>query len=154
MWRATRGWTTDYSEADGHELVAAQRTWDMPPDGEWMQLGMNAGVELVGDLAVHRLADQPGTLEFGVTLDPEHSGRGYATEGARALIDALVDGHDAHRVVAFCDARNASVARVFQRLGLRHESRQVEADWFKGEWTTLDGWAVLGAEWRERRDAR
>jgi hypothetical protein len=29
---------------------------------------------------------------------------------------------------------------------MRHESREVDADWFKGEWTTLDGYAVLARE--------
>ncbi len=32
-------------------------------------------------------------------------------------------------------------------VGLRQESRQVDADWFTGEWTTLDGFAVLASEW-------
>ena len=29
---------------------------------------------------------------------------------------------------------------------MRQESNQVEADWLKGEWTTLDGYAVLDRE--------
>ncbi|TFD45563.1 hypothetical protein E3T33_07065 [Cryobacterium sp. TMT1-2-1] len=36
---------------------------------------------------------------------------------------------------------------VLRKAGLRQECRQVEADWFKGEWTTLDTYALLGREW-------
>ena len=56
----------------------------------------------------------------------------------------------AYRVVAFCDARNAPVARLLRRVGMRQESSQVEADYFKGEWTTLDGYAVLAREYVAR----
>ena len=45
------------------------------------------------------------------------------------------------------DDRNASVQRLLERLGLRREARHVEADWFKGEWTTLRVYAVLAREW-------
>ena len=146
-----QSWTTDYSERDAARLVAEQQGWTLPPEGEWMQFGVHEHGSLAGDLAVHRLADQPGTFEFGVTLAPSHGGRGIATEAAIALVDALITEHGAHRVVAFCDARNDSVIRLFERVGLRRESRQVEADWFKGEWTTLEGWAVLAREWAQGR---
>jgi RimJ/RimL family protein N-acetyltransferase len=39
------------------------------------------------------------------------------------------------------------VQRVLERLGFRCEARHVEADWFKGEWTTLRVYAVLEREW-------
>jgi RimJ/RimL family protein N-acetyltransferase len=36
------------------------------------------------------------------------------------------------------------------RLGFRCEARLVEADWFKGEWTTLRTYAILRREWSPR----
>jgi aminoglycoside 6'-N-acetyltransferase len=52
--------------------------------------------------------------------------------------------------VAYCDSRNAPVARLLRRVGMRHESQCVEADCFKGEWATLDGYAVLAREFSSR----
>lgn len=49
---------------------------------------------------------------------------------------------------ATLDARNTASAAVLRHVGLRQESHQVEADWFKDEWTTLDGWALLASEYR------
>ena len=58
------------------------------------------------------------------------------------MVEALFV-HGAHRVFAISDARNEPVARLLARLGFRHEGRNVEADWFKGEWTSIDTWARL-----------
>ena len=53
-------------------------------------------------------------------------------------------------VPAFADDRNVAVQRLLERLGFRCEARLVEADWFKGEWTTLRTYAVLRREWPTR----
>lgn len=58
-----------------------------------------------------------------------------------------------HRVFARADDRNTAVHRLLERLGFRREARLVEADWFKGEWTTLRVYAVLEREWRRASGA-
>ena len=96
--------------------------------------------ELCGDCAVRvdgRIA------ELGVTFAPSAQGRGLAGEALRAVIDRLFGEHELHRVFAETDDRNTAVHRLFERLGFRREARLVEADWFKGEWTTVETWATL-----------
>jgi RimJ/RimL family protein N-acetyltransferase len=39
---------------------------------------------------------------------------------------------------------------LFERLGFRCEARLVEADWFKGEWSTLRLYAMLDRDWPGR----
>jgi RimJ/RimL family protein N-acetyltransferase len=140
-----QSWETSYSLADASALVEAQAGWLLPPEGDWMQLGVHAENALVGDVAIHLLDDQPDTWELGVTFAEQ--GNGFATEALGAVVEHLFERHGAHRVLAFCDARNTAVHALLERVGLRQESRQVRADWFKGEWTTLDGFAMLASEW-------
>ena len=83
---------------------------------------------------------------LGITLAAEAQGRGLAADALRAVIEAGV-ARGAHRFVASCDARNLPVARLLARIGMRHEARLVDAEWWKGEWTTADTWAVLASEW-------
>jgi len=143
-----QSWDVDYDEADARRLVAGRPAGDLPGPGEWLQLAVRSTDRAVlhGDVGVHRLAAQPRTFELGVTLAPAAQGHGLATEALRCVLAYLFAEADAHRVVACCDARNAPVAALLRRVGMRHESRQVEADWFKGEWTTLDGYAILARE--------
>lgn len=145
-----QSWDPTYSEADARALIAAQPTTVLPPAGHWLQLAVRTvdGAMLCGDVAVHRIADQPDTFEIGVTLAPGARGQGFGTEAVTRLLAFLFAEAGAHRVIASCDSRNTAVARLLARVGMRHESRQVDADFFKGEWTTLDGYAVLAREHR------
>ncbi|GAB2647766.1 GNAT family protein [Gordonia jinhuaensis] len=144
-----QSWTTDYSRTDAAELVAGQPDSIASRSGQWLQIGVRLrdAPTLVGDLAVHALAEQPDTYEVGVTVAPAGRGRGLATEALDALVGELFETQRAHRVCAITDVRNAPAAALLTRLGFRHEGRAVEADWCKGEWTSTDSWAML------RRDA-
>ncbi len=141
-----QSWSPDYSLADGQRLVDAQAGRDFPEKDEWMQFGIHTNGRLAGDLAIHPLADQPDSYEFGVTLDPAHHGAGIATRALTAAIDHLFDARRAHRVLAECDERNDAVKRLLARLGLRHEGTARAADWYKGEWTSVETWALLASE--------
>lgn len=143
-----QSWESPFSVESAEALLAANpQGW--PPPGAWAQLAIRERGVLRGDVAVHPLDDEvtPDTVELGITLAPSAQGRGLATEALRAVITAVLEG-GAHRVLLGCDARNAPVARLLERVGLRHEARLVDAEWWKGEWTTADTWAVLAAEWR------
>lgn len=143
-----QSWEPTYSEADALALIANQPTTDLPAAGSWIQLAIRNpdASMLYGDVAVHRIDGQPNTFEIGVTLAPAAQRQGIGTEAVTRVLDHLFTQAAAHRVVAFCDSRNEPVARLLRRIGFRQESHQIEADYFKGEWTTLDGYAVLASE--------
>lgn len=152
-----QSWGTDYSTTDAEALVAAQPVSGIPEPGEWVQLGLRAAAAsgdprvLVGDVAVGSDLFQPNSYEVGVTLAPAHQRRGYAGEAVEAVIDWLMGERGAHRIVMQGDARNVAVLEVMRRLGLRHEGSIVEGDWLKGEWTTLERFALLRREWAARQ---
>ena len=95
--------------------------------------------------------DQPATAEIGVTFAAGSQGRGLASEALEALVTMLFERHGMHRVFAEADDRNARVHRVLELLGFRCEARLLEADWFKGEWSTRRIYAVLEREWTQVR---
>ena len=138
-----QSWTPDYAEADADDLIAFQPSSIESKSGRWLQIAVRRDGTLVGDVAVHALAEQPDSYEVGATIAPASQGSGYATEALAAVIGGLFGAQGAHRVFAVTDARNEAVARLFRRLGFRHEGRNIAADWVKGEWTSVDTWAVL-----------
>jgi RimJ/RimL family protein N-acetyltransferase len=140
-----QSWAPTYSRADGEALLAAQSGRAFPADGEWVQFGIvdTGSGRLDGDVAVHALADQPDTYEIGITLAPHAHGRGLATAALGSVITHLFAARGAHRVIATSDHRNDAVRRTLTRVGFRHEGTLVEADWLKGEWTTVEQWAML-----------
>lgn len=58
-------------------------------------------------------------LEIGYWLDREVTGRGYATEAARALLELSRRAPGIARVEIHCDPRNLASAAVPRRLGFR-----------------------------------
>jgi RimJ/RimL family protein N-acetyltransferase len=123
-------------------------TFDTP--GTWFQLGLRLlDSELfVGDACVHFPADQPHQAEIGVTVAPDHQGRGIATEAVRGLLDHLFGRLGKHRVFASVDPRNLASMALVKRVGLRQEAHFRESLWFKGEWADDLVFAVLKSEWR------
>jgi len=148
-----QSWDRSYSMADAEAFLASQRGLEFGRLGEWLQLAIverGTGI-LCGDCAVRVVPDPPATAEVGVTLAPASQGKGFATEALAAVVSALFGQLGMHRVFAEADDRNVPVQRLLERLGFRCEARLVEADWFKGEWSTLRIYATLDAEWRRRR---
>ena len=144
-----QSWDSPYPMAEAERFLASQQGVELGAPGAWVQLaavGRDDG-RLRGDCAVRVTDDQPATAEVGVTFAPAAQGSGLATEALAAVITRLFEAYGLHRVYAEADDRNPAVHRLFERLGFRCEARLVEADWFKGEWSTLRVFAVLRREW-------
>ena len=73
------------------------------------------------------LEDGPGTVELGYRLRSAVWGRGYATEGARALIRHGFADLVVERVIAHTLAENLASRRVLEKAGLRPERSFVYA---------------------------
>jgi len=63
---------------------------------------------------------QPGVLELGFHLRPEHWGRGYATEAARAAIEHAFSRLGAAALFAGHHPRNDASRRTVLKLGFRY----------------------------------
>jgi ribosomal-protein-alanine N-acetyltransferase len=72
--------------------------------------------------------DETGDPELGWTLAREAWGHGFATEGARACIDALFANTEHDRIVALVDTRNERSLRTAKRIGMERVG-EVDHPW-------------------------
>lgn len=88
---------------------------------------------------------------IGYVVDPEHAGRGVASDLARGLLAAAFGQLGVRRVTAACYAANLASVRVLEKAGLRREEHGV-ADTWHDELGWVDGYryALLDHEWRAR----
>jgi len=105
---------------------------------------------LIGDVVLFQQDAESRQGEIGYIFHPDHAGRGYATEAARAMLGLGFEAYGLHRIVGRLDARNAASARVLERLGMRREAHFVQNEVVKGEWTDELVYAMLEDEWRSR----
>ena len=140
-----QSWET-FTVEDAHRLLASQASVLPDTPGTWLQLAIVAG-GIVGDLGLHFL--DSNQVELGITLDPGHQGKGYATEALRAVLGYLFGTLAKHRVTATTDAENRPAAALFERLGFRREGHYRQNVWFKGRWGDEFFYALLRSEWGE-----
>ena len=87
--------------------------------------------------------------ELGWVIAPEHSGRGYGTEAARALLRICFEDLELHRAVALCFADNAASWRIMERIGMRREAHTVRDSLHRTRgWLDGYAYAMLAEEWR------
>jgi RimJ/RimL family protein N-acetyltransferase len=105
---------------------------------------------VIGDAVLFLQSREHRQGEIGYIFHPDHGGRGYATEAARAMLRLGFEAYGLHRIVGRIDARNEPSARVLERLGMRREAHYRQNEIVKGEWTDEVVYAVLEDEWRSR----
>ena len=105
---------------------------------------------MIGDVFFAIKDATNATCEIGWILHPDHTGSGYMTEAASALLNIAFTELGLHRAIANLDPRNHASAALCTRLGMRREADFVEDLWFKGDWAGTAIYAILDREWAAR----
>ncbi len=132
------------------EVAAMVRRRTDPGDGQFVSLVLEHDREVVGDSMLHLQGTGLSEGEIGWTVLPQHQGRGFATEAARAVLRLGFEHYGLRRIVANLDARHDRSAALCERLGMRRESHKIGDFWSKGVWTDSYEYALLAEEWRAR----
>jgi shikimate kinase/RimJ/RimL family protein N-acetyltransferase len=100
----------------------------VPGCGCWAAIERSTGA-FIGWLALHAPEGGSGEeAELGYRLKAEAWGKGYATEGSRAVIHKAFTEHGITRVFAQTMAVNRPSRRVMERLGMIH-TRTLHLEW-------------------------
>jgi len=146
-----QGWETPMSLDQARRFVREMADGNPDTPEEWFQFAieeLETG-EHIGDLASHTHGDDPRIATIGITLRRESQGTGYATEALRLLLDYLLVDRRKHRIIGECDPRNAAVARLLERVGMRREAHHLHSYWDGTAWTDEYVYAILAHEWRQ-----
>jgi RimJ/RimL family protein N-acetyltransferase len=148
----TGGRATPREEIERLELPAFLRRSD--GYGFWAAVEKSTG-EFIGWFHLRPredgAADEP---ELGYRLRRSAWGKGYATEGSRALIERAFADLGARRVWAETMVVHTASHRVMEKAGLRYV-RTFHADWpytIEGDEEGDVEYALTRTEWEERRD--
>jgi len=119
--------------------------------GFWAAIDKAHG-EFIGWFHFRPFRDAPEEIELGYRLKRSAWGKGYATEGARALIRKGFVELGIGKIVADTLARNVRSRRVMEALGMTLEAEfTLDADEFP-EWNAEERrgvkYAVTRAEWK------
>jgi RimJ/RimL family protein N-acetyltransferase len=119
--------------------------------GFWAAVEKSTG-RFVGWFHLRPAAGAPaGEVELGYRLRKAAWGKGYATEGSRALIQEGFAEHGVQRVVASTMVVNVASRRVMEKAGLKFVRifHQPWPDHIEGEEEGDVEYALLRAEWEQ-----
>lgn len=138
-------WELPYTTEMAERLIDDQSGVDGPTDGQWVQMAVERGDDVIGDVAVG-VHDSGRQATIGYTIASHAQGNGYATEAVAAVLQALFAEAGLHRIVASIDPHNPASRRVLERVGFRYEGRSPSSVFVRGEWTDDDRFALLARE--------
>jgi len=145
-------WDLPYSIERATTMLAKQADRTDVTPGEWVQVAIEHDGVVVGDVAVG-LDASASVATIGYTLPTASQGHGYASEAVSAVIDALFDRLDVHRIEATMDPANFASMRVVEPLGFVKEARTRRSELIRGEWVDDLRFALLRSDheaWRAR----
>jgi RimJ/RimL family protein N-acetyltransferase len=120
-------------------------------DGDCMAFAAVLVGKVIGQVELVLLSREHRQGEIGYVFNPDHHGRGYATEAVGEVLRLGFEELGLHRIVGRCNARNLASARLMERLGMRREAHFIGNTWAKGGWRDEYVYAVRGDEWLARR---
>lgn len=91
------------------------------------------------------------SAELGYVLHPDYWGRGL---GKEALMRVMIFGFAElrlHRMTAKIMTENVASKRLAQSCGMRHEATHVDGMRIKGNYETIDVYAILAGEFFGKR---
>lgn len=132
-------WDALQSERDARRLfgmfreadIAAGKPGELGLAVTQRETGSFVGIGII-DLIVY--SKSGGCAEIGYILHPDHWGKGYATELAKALVDCCFTDLGLHKVIACCNANNTASEHVMQKLGMEIEGRFRQMRFKHGRW--------------------
>ncbi len=140
---------TDRTEADARDFVQMFLDQHAEQQRRKFQLAITLPDDgrLIGSCGVRRKPENDWEADIGYELAPEHWGKGYATEAARAMVQFAFDDLGVHRVSSWCIADNTASARVLEKAGLQLEGRLRENEYFKERWWDTLVYGLLASDW-------
>jgi RimJ/RimL family protein N-acetyltransferase len=139
--------TPDGVSVESQRVRMTGPEWSWSPEGDYGYGVFLADGRLVGALGLHRRIG-PGALEIGYWVHVDHTRRGIATAGARALTDAGFAMSGTRRMEIHCDVANQASAAVPARLGYRLVGSEEHRPEAPGEEGRRLIWVTYEREWK------
>ena len=145
-------WAYHATEAASAERIAALISWAIeeqkisPRLNYYLAVTTAQNNHVIGEVVL-RMTDQAShQAEIGFGVARTHWGQGYATEAARALLNAAFAHTPLHRIVAQCAPENIASVRVMEKIGMTREGVLRDVAWARGRWWSSAIYSILRPE--------
>jgi RimJ/RimL family protein N-acetyltransferase len=128
-----------------HKLIGMFLSWAAERPRQNYQLAIaqrDRPEEAIGSCGVRLKDCEAGRAEFGLELAPEHWGRGFASEAARAILEFAFRDLGLEEVRGITVTENARVQRLVERLGFTRVETRPGSDWMRARGWSETVWGL------------
>ncbi len=122
----------------------------LDPQQGMLVVVLRNGDVVAGDVSYHQVRYGPNegsrAYNIGITLAPEHRGKGYGVEAQQLLAAYLFNTYPVMRVEAATDVTNTAEQRALEKAGFTREGIVRKAQWRAGAWHDLVLYSKLRGE--------
>src|SRR6266852_5880822 len=138
-------------------LVRQCEETSLSAEGDWLTFAVlwRETGKVVGEVGLKLVSWPDRQGEIGFVFNPEHHGRGLATEAAEAMLTLGFDAIGWHRIIGSCDARNHPSARLMERIGIagRRASCTTRSSRDSGQTSSCTPSSIMSGEHESLRQA-
>ncbi|MBP2475152.1 RimJ/RimL family protein N-acetyltransferase [Crossiella equi] len=152
MLSSTLPWYPIPPDAAQARFEEMRHDWDKPL-AKNVPFAIELDGELAGSCSLWGIDYHHRNGEIGITVRPEHRGKGVSTDAVRVLCQYAFRNLGLHRVRLVTGVRNVPMQRAALAAGFTEEGRHREA-WWEGDGFSDDvHYGLLVHEWRARQAA-
>ncbi len=145
--RVTQFYAVHY---DTHEAVQEQMQFYHnlieTGTGMWWVFSLKGETELIGACGFSSIEPENRKGEIGFWLLPDHWGKGYIPEAARAITKYGFSELNLHRIEAIVEGGNDQSEKVLQKAGYTYEGRLRDREIKNGKFIDLVYYSILKEE--------
>lgn len=135
-----------------HNLIGMFLAWAAERPRQNYQLAIaqrDHPEEAIGSCGVRLKGCDAGKAELGLELAPEHWGRGFASEAARAILEFGFRDLGVQEIRGVTITENVRVQRLVERLGFTKVETRPGADWMSARGWSETVWGITFGLWRK-----
>ena len=120
-----------------------------PGKDDSAQFAVDVDGSLVGRAGLFAVDNLARHAEVGLSLLPEHQGKGYGRDVLRVLLGYAFRSRNLHRVHLQTLASNEQALRAYRAVGFVEEGRLRDHAWVEGAYDDVVLMAVLRQDWAQ-----
>jgi RimJ/RimL family protein N-acetyltransferase len=129
--------------------IEAQRNWikEVTRNSDEAHFLIEHNGKKAGNISINGLESEYRKGEFGVSVHPDHQGKGIGTIAVKLIVDYGFETLNRHKIRGGYLEGNEASKRVMEKAGFQEEGIERDYKYVDGEWKNVHWMSILEEEY-------
>lgn len=131
--------------------IEAQKNWieEVTENSDEAHFLIEHDGEKAGNISINGLESEYRKGEFGVSVHPDHQGKGIGTVAIQLVLQYAFQTQNMHKVRGGHLEKNTASKRIMEKAGFQEEGIERDYKYVDGEWKNVHWMSILEDEYRD-----